>query len=454
MGDNQKEENFENAIKYIKSLLTYEHEGLSLRLHYVKEADLDEACSKTNKDIYIVNSGFFDTDNYGKEASLPHIPLHEYQNTVILFGNEKECIINGNRILYADFIASAFFILSRYEEYIRPELRDEYGNFPARESVLYKYGILDKPLIDCYSSIILDLFNELDGTALKIVPGFNKIYFTHDIDIPFEKYSFIHMVKMIGKTFLTKHKLICSPFLNWLGLYWINPRETWNYMLKEEAKVKERSNSDIESICFIVALKQPDKYSMAYIEDKKTGKYLNQMIAGGAELGLHTSYEGAEIKEQMEFEKEVLEETINHRVFYQRNHYLRQMNPMDMARYEQVGFSDDFTTGYNETPGFRLGTSRSVKWIDPKEGNVHNIVLHGLQIMDGSLSGAKPYQLGLDFEEAKEYCKRIIDQVYRYNGDLCLLWHNGMFTKMKDNYQKELYDWVIGYCLELSSKEL
>lgn len=445
---------FEDTIEYIKTFLTYGDTELAKRIHYISEESVTEYASKVQGDIFIICSGFWKEEMYGSECSLPKSPLKKYRNVPILFGDTKESLLNGNIVIYADVIASTYFVLSRYEEYVQLECRDEYGNYPANESVLVKNDLLQTPIVDQYGGLLLEIFNELNQETRVLKKGIRKLYFTHDIDVPFQKYTFVNMMKTIGKSLLRYHRVTCVPFLNWLGIYVINPRNTWDYMLKKERQIKEYVSIDVESICFIVSIEKSDAYSMAYIRNKKGKKYVRDMLDAGAAIGLHTSYTGAESKEQMVAEKELLEKTMGQQVYYQRNHYLRQISPLDMERYEQAGFTDDFTTGFNEMPGFRLGTCRPVRWINPKTGRVHDIMLHGLHIMEGSLSGAKPYQMELSFEEAKQCCKDIIDKVYQYNGELCLLWHNGMFDKIPGNYQKELYDWIIAYSKKILNEDI
>lgn len=440
---------FSNAIEYIKIFLTYGNMNLAEKLYYTDESFVERICHSTSGTIIIVASGFFRNNIYGTHSSMPESPLKKWKGIPVLFGDVGEKIINGNRIIYSDLIASAYYLLSRYEEMIYPNIRDIYRIFPARESLLYKNGILERPIIDEYSEQILSIFQEMDNKNYAIKQKINRIYFTHDIDIPFNRYSFTTMVKAMGGSLVKNHRIIFYPFLNWLGLYKINPKATWRYMLSKEKEVQSITDTQVESICFIVALEVPDSKSMAYIKDKKTKEYLQEMTSGGAKLGLHTSYKAAESADKVKEEKRRLEQVAEQKIIYQRNHYLRQINPEDMEWYEKAGIREDFTTGYNEMPGFRLGTTRSVRWINPKTGQLHDIILHGLNIMDGSLSGAKPYQLELGFEDARKLCKKIIDQIKKYNGDLCLLWHNGMFEKYPGNYQKKLYDWVIEYCKEM-----
>jgi hypothetical protein len=49
----------------------------------------------------------------------------------------------------------------------------------------------------------------------------------------------------------------------------------------------------------------------------------------------------------------------------------------------------------------------------------------------------------LKYEDAFEYCKEVINQVYTHNGELVLLWHNTEFLGL--NYQEKLYQRVLDY---------
>ncbi len=50
-----------------------------------------------------------------------------------------------------DLFAAAFFLLTRYEEYL-PFRIDEHGRFPAKESLAYRGEFLEKPIFDIWMS--------------------------------------------------------------------------------------------------------------------------------------------------------------------------------------------------------------------------------------------------------------------------------------------------------------
>ncbi len=447
---------FNQAIRYVISFLLQENAELGENVHYVtREKAITDSC-KRSKQIYILQSGFFDDGYYGTEASLPQIPVQLYEGIRFLYGEAKEELLEGGSLLiHMDIIASAFFFLTRYEELVRFDVRDQHGRYPARNSIAYLSGgkKLTEPLVDEYGKLLCKKLETLGHQVKNSVGGFSKVWFTHDIDTPFISYSFKDMIKTIGKAFLYNHRLIFDPFLNWVGYYRINPQASWNYMLNAEKKAAREIKFPVESVCFIISTERRDVGTIPYINDKKIPSILEELCTGGAVLGLHTSYAGAEDEKCIHAEKEKLESMLGHEISFQRNHYLRQLHPSDMKWYEAAGFTDDFTMGYAGVAGFKLGTCHPVRFIDPADGSLHDIILHPLLIMDGSLSGATPYQMGLDFEHAKAVCKEIFNQVWRHHGEINVLFHNGMFKNIPGNYHKELYDWMLEYIIKLSKTE-
>src|SRR5690606_24158582 len=49
-----------------------------------------------------------------------------------------------------DIFAATFYLLSRYEEYL-PHVKDEYGRFTATESIAFKNGFLQQPVVDIWA---------------------------------------------------------------------------------------------------------------------------------------------------------------------------------------------------------------------------------------------------------------------------------------------------------------
>lgn len=55
------------------------------------------------------------------------------------------------------------------------------------------------------------------------------------------------------------------------------------------------------------------------------------------------------------------------------------------------------------------------------------------------MNHSSPAYMGLNEDEAFEYCQKLISQTRRYNGEFVVLWHNGKFADRTGNYHLRLY---------------
>ena len=108
-----------------------------------------------------------------------------------------------------------------------------------------------------------------------------------------------------------------------------------------------------------------------------------------------------------------------------------------MDQIEAAGVTDDFTMGYADVSGFRLGTCYPVRWINPIIRRLSPLRLHPLIIMDCTLEEEK--YMGLDFDRALTYCRNLVEQVNNVGGELVLLWHNDSVQEGSGSYLRKLY---------------
>jgi hypothetical protein len=202
-------------------------------------------------------------------------------------------------------------------------------------------------------------------------------------------------------------------------------------------QIKKRFEEQCDILLFFRAggLEKADKphYNL-YGKDIR--KLYSLTIAYKGKVGLHSSYQAGKAPTLIPNEKNRLEKAFRTTVQTNRHHFLAAREPEDMSVLEQTGITDDFTMGYADIAGFRLGTSRPVRWINASKQSLSTLILHPLAIMDSTLS--EPKYMGLPFPEAQDYCTALIEQTRLANGELTLLWHN---TSAVDGagYLKTLY---------------
>lgn len=138
-------------------------------------------------------------------------------------------------------------------------------------------------------------------------------------------------------------------------------------------------------------------------------------------------------------EKENLETILGEQVTWNRNHFLCSKEPADMEYLISAGITDDFTLGYADTIGFRLGTSRAVRWINPCTKQLTSLMLHPLTAMECTLE----HYMKLGEEEAFRVTCRMLETIREYNGEVVLLWHNTSVADSCKSYQRRIYERVL-----------
>lgn len=387
------------------------------------------------KGLLIYQADFFDKGVYGEKASLPSLPLQMIEDVPVLFGEARIEENEMGIIIYADLIASAYFLLSRYEEWIRSEVRDEHGRFPGRESLPYRAGILDRPVVDEYGKILRKYLRKLGYSVSKPEEGFASVTLSHDVDLPWTNYSFPGAVRRMLGSLRHQRKFILYPLMNFFHYCDWDPYNIFEEIIQKDQGTRYKN---VEVIFFTIAgVTETIKSSFDYLPSGAFRKILKIIERYNCQLGLHVSYEAGGDASLIFKEKEKQERITGKQVKASRHHFLRTRELQDMQMLLKAGITDDYTMTYAEVAGFRLGTARKVQWIDPINVELTSLVLHPLQIMDVTLN--EPQYMNLSQQEAADYSKKIINNTKRVHGDLCLLWHNTTLAADYPYYTRELY---------------
>lgn len=381
--------------------------------------------------VVIHPSGFFDSDAYGKPESIPSLPLKSIEGMPLLFGEETEEMVDDTLVLHADIVAGTFFLISRYEEMARRDVRDEHGRFPGKESLPYKAGFIHRPIVEEYGLYLRNKLRRLGVNLPGEKSGVRKVYLTHDVDAPFFCRSWRNVLREIK----LKHSLL--PAIKYkTGELHLDPYYTFPWLFAENDRLKEAIGSQrCKTVCFFKAGGNTDFDKPAYSLKSRDIKSLFSLCdVHQVEIGLHSSYQAGLSPARIAPEKKRLEAATGKKVKLNRHHFLACREPEHVTFIQKAGIEQDFTFGYADVAGFRLGTCRPVRWINPAIRRLTTLLLYPLTVMDRSLSEEK--YMNLTYEEALNYCSGLIEQVAAHNGDVVLLWHN---TSIPDTYLKSLY---------------
>ncbi len=320
-------------------------------------------------------------------------------------------------IIEADLIYTAYCLLSRkIEEQMQ---RDEH-NRACWQKNRDLFAWIEQPILDVWGHRLLRLLGLPIPSA-----GFSGINLTHDVDTIAH---YRHMRGFLGGLKRGEWKAAWKAAHN---LY-DDTAFTFPWMIEQDARCGGRM------IYFVKATEgQGFDYPQYDLQGKDFKTLLALLLHHGAEIGLHTSYYTGDIAMQ----KQSLEQVIGQAVRSNRWHFLRTDMPTDFALLQNAGVTDDYTMGFADYAGFRLGTCRAVRWINPATQEVTSLVLHPLTIMDCTLSNNN--YMNLREDKAIKHCKELIDTTYQYGGEVTLLWHNHTFGK--GDYHDKLYPKLIHY---------
>jgi hypothetical protein len=391
--------------------------------------------------VVIVPSDFFNEGVYGTYRTIPGLPLKNIEGVPFLFGTPGVERVRDTIVVHADLVASAYFLLSRYEELLHRDIRDGHGRFPGRKSLPYQAGFIDRPVVDEYGKLIRKWLN-MNGVKIdEHKPFIRKINLTHDVDAPFSCRTWRNVARHIvsGRNPVSAirakyNSLPCDPFYTFPRMF-------------QQNKILQHSAGEnrCRTLLFFKAggkTKNDKPHYDLYGKDMKT--LFELCREQEATIGLHSSYHAGIEPSRILSEKKNLETACGTEVRQNRHHFLSSREPEDMECLEKAGITDDYTMGYADVAGFRLGTSLPVRYIKPATCRLSLLTLHPLTIMDGTLF--EPDYMNLTAGEAEEYCMRLIHNTRNVSGELTLLWHNTSFVESNSGYLRELYGKILN-CL-------
>lgn len=396
--------------------------------------------------VVIEPSGFFSEGVYLTEKSLPVPPLPKLEGVPVLFGTPTVREEGRRLFLGADFIASAFFLLSRYEECVRRDVRDRHGRFPGRESLPYRAGFLRRPIVDEYGTLLRRLLRRAGLDAKEAGPGFSHVYLTHDVDQIWTWDNYYRAFRSTLKRILTRRPKKLRPLLSVRNYRKYDPVYTFPWLTEQDDAIRAVYGSGhCTPLYFFMGCTKKQGCDSGYISNReRTQDLIDFLKSHDCEVGCHVSYAASLDQSLVSSELALLRELSGRPVRWSRNHYLASREPEDFYSLIDNGITDDFTMGYADEAGFRLGTCRPVRWLDPVKRTVTPLTLHHLTVMECTLDGMG-YMNIRDEDAAFAVVKELLQAIRAHGGEAALLWHSPSVDPYNGTYQRSLYQRVLKY---------
>lgn len=314
-----------------------------------------------------------------------------------------------------DLFAAGFYLVTRYEEYRASDF-DKFGRYPATKSILYKYNLLKKPVINIWANLIADEIK-------RKYPGLNfpkkKFEFISTIDIDnawaYLNKGFIRTTGALAKSVVKGKFSELKLRLKVLAGYEKDPYDTYEYLNSvfrgNENKVK-----------FFFLLGDYGAFDKNIPHKNRNFQKLIQTISTKYDIGIHPSFSGFLHGCHGKVIKEAgrLKNIVGKEILKSRQHYLNLKFPETYQNLVKAGITEDYTMGFADETGFRAGICTPFYFYDLQNEVITNLLVIPFQVMDGTLL----HYLALSPEKAFEEIKLIMNEVKQVGGTFVSIWHN------------------------------
>ena len=363
------------------------------------------------QEFHVFDSGFL----YEKGVRPREIAKGYWRNLPVIFHTAEPASIPF------DLFAAAFYLISRYEEYL-PYEPDEHGRFPYARSIAQSMGFLDRPIVEQW------LLNFVQALQEKF-PAFR---------VPQPEFRFEPLVN-VAVSHLYKHK---GP-LRFVGgvvdnLFRLHLRNAWARIKYAHFKRKD----PYDTFYKFIALKKQTRIPMRFFfllgvysrfdhnisPSRPALKRIVKTVADYADTGLLVSYEAAGYPQRIKQEKNILEDLVHKPVETAHYHYYRNRLPQAYQQLLELEFTDDYTMGYARITGYRASTAHPFPFYDLQEERPRELTVHPVVINDYQLNFIYKYSPG----EALSALIETGNEIRRLGGVFHPVFHNAVLSEYEE----------------------
>lgn len=294
------------------------------------------------------------------------------------------------------------------------------------------------PALELHIALLRDLIINCSIALVEIPPvpaGFNFIAcLTHDVDhVGIRSHKYDHTMfgflyrAIIGSliNFFRGRRSVRQLAANWMAAFSLPfvhlglAKDFWNQFdryidlekgFKSTFFVIPKKGQPGQTANGPAPKKRATRYEAAQIQDK-----LNRLSFAGHEIALH-GIDAWRDAEKGRAELEVIRGLGGDAEVGVRMHWLF-FDGRSPAKLEEAGFSYDSTIGYNETVGYRAGTTQAFKPLE-----VERMLELPMHIMDTALF--YPGYMNLSPKRARDVVSDLASNTVRFGGVLTINWHD------------------------------
>lgn len=342
------------------------------------------------------------------------ISIKEHQIVCFDYNGSKAFFKTSEGDFPFDIFAASFYLISRYEEYL-PHKLDMYGRYANENSLAFKEGFLQLPLVNLWLQEFVQLLSQ-KFPSLTLGPKPFAFLPTYDIDIA---YSYLHKgaLRNLGgfiKSAWHSEWALVKERMNVLFGKQQDPFDCYQW-LDELHKTY-----NLKPIYFFLLARENKDYDKNILPSKAAIKKLVQQHAKQYDTGIHPSWQSGDHPELLKQEVQRLKSLSGKTITKSRQHYIRMAMPETYRRLIDAAITEDYSMGYGSINGFRASYCLPYKWYDLQSEQTTNLTIYPFCYMEANSF----YEQHYSSEEAlreMEYYYQVTKQV---NGLFITIWHN------------------------------
>lgn len=436
-------DNFEVELTIICGIeKIYKEESWDLVIYYGDNLNFKIA------DVIILSSDLFNIKNYLKQSSIRK-SIEYFETLPIFFKNKNFDFFVENieeKIIFnIDIIQTLFYFLTSYEEFVINEY-DKYGRFNINKSILYKFNLIQRPIVNETITFLMEKINLYKNIAINKKELWKDkdfaVLLSHDVDIISKFLPFIKEMRLYISMLLIDRK----------------PKEMFKRVVSYiKSKLIKNYKDNINTFDYILDLEKKYNYHSSFyfmtdgstyeIKNKKVKSLIKNITQLGNEIGLHPGLGTS--NNEIKFMKQIIKFKNNTKFRSKigiRQHYLSFYSAKTWNIHNKFKVLYDSSLGFPQIAGFKVGYCLPYKPYNLITNSVMKVWEIPLIVMDGSLLE----YMKLDYLKSIEYISVLISEVRKHKGVFVLLWHNSALSDEYNIYAKDIFQWVYEYIGKLN----
>lgn len=335
------------------------------------------------------------------------IKLREWNNLPVFF------LTNKKSPCPFDLFAASFYLVSRYEEYL-DFTPDEHGRFPAKSSLAYRSGFLERPIVNEWAAFLV---NHLANDYPNYGFDHREFKFCSTIDVDMA-YSYKHkgFWRNLGGMARELMQLRLDEMNKRIRVLRDQEKDPFDNFEYQQAIHKTYG---VESIYFIL-MADHGKFDKNIHWENESFMQLIQELSEHNEVGIHPSYHSNKAKKKLKEEINRLESILLKPVKSSRQHFLKLDIRETYKKLESYGIENDHSMGYSDLPGFRASICSPYPFFDLTKNEQKKLVLYPFVVMDVALMRF----LKLSPDEAILKIETLFQTVKQNKGTFISVFHN------------------------------